>query len=152
MKKTAFLLFLFGASFSASFAQGSTSPMVSGGVPQFKTTTFKAASAADKEAFDENLAAVRNPSAQKPEDMLRLLTADATYRPLVWCAAENEKTKTQVCTFRVEGIADDAVAGELKRILFKRMNAVWQTEKIETSWRCQEGRGKSDVYHTTLCK
>lgn len=132
---------------SAVYAQPTTTP-----TPSYKILLMKTVSAAEKDTFDELLTQVRSPEAQSPEAMLRLLTVEGALKPMVWCAASTDKGNAQVCTFRVEGLQDDSVAGEVKKIRFKQISRVWIADKIDEAWRCADGRGKSDAYHTTLCK
>ncbi|MBL7977107.1 MAG: hypothetical protein JNN12_02115 [Bacteroidetes Order II. Incertae sedis bacterium] len=118
----------------------------------YKILKMVPVSAIEKDAFDELLTEVRSPQLQTPEAMLRSLTMESGARPLVWCAAPTEQGNSQVCTFRLEGLEDDSVAGEVKKIRFRQISRVWIPEKVETAWRCAEGRGKSDAYHTTTCQ
>ncbi|MBN8589465.1 MAG: hypothetical protein J0L94_14220 [Rhodothermia bacterium] len=120
-------------------------------IPSFKILKMATIAAEEKDAFDELLTEVRSPQIQTPEAMLRSLSLEGN-KPLVWCAAPTENGKIQTCTFRIEGLEDDSVVGEVKKIRFRLISRVWVAEKVETAWRCAEGRGKSDAYHTTNCQ
>jgi len=67
-----------------------------------------------------------------------------------WCAKRVKNT--QICTYRLENIGDDSVAGEVYRLTFTTGEASWKVTNAQKAWRCQPKRGYSTSYHTSKCK
>ena len=67
-----------------------------------------------------------------------------------WCAKKMKNT--QICTYRLENVGDDSVAGEVYQFTFKAGEARWTIAKAKKGWRCQPKRGDSTSYHTKNCK
>ena len=89
----------------------------------------------------------------KPEEMLRKRVIDAENGPFIWCAPM-QTTGRQLCTFRIGGVHDDSINSWAERITFQQSQDKTKllVTRVDAAWKCNEGRGKSDDFHITVCK
>lgn len=105
-------------------------------------------------SYDAKLQAVlaNNPElASSPLKILKAMPVNAEGgKSYSWCAKPAKRT--QLCTYRLENIGDDSIAGELYQLTFKTGEARWQITSGKKAWRCLPKRGDSTSYHTKRCK
>lgn len=87
--------------------------------------------------------------AQQEEPQLRAEN-EALVGPTVACS--NGRTR-QVCTYRLERLSDDSIAGMVYRLTFVKRNGQWNVQRAERAHRCGRGSRTSQTrYHTQTCR